>query len=59
MDPARDLEVLLFSLAATPEVENHGAILQQARERWSRSKVGSRLLVLVDEAPYLARLGRR
>jgi hypothetical protein len=57
MDPARDLEVLLFSLAATPEVENHGAILQQARDRWSRSKVGSRLLVLVDEAPYLARLG--
>jgi hypothetical protein len=55
--PARDLEVLLFSLAATPEVENHGAILQQARDRWAHSKVGSRLLVLVDEAPYLARLG--
>ncbi len=57
MESTRDVEVLLFSLAATPEVENHGAILQQARHRWSRSKVGSRLLVLVDEAPYLARLG--
>jgi Protein of unknown function (DUF2868) len=55
--PARDLEVLLFSLAATPEVENHGAILQQARDQWSRAKAGSRLLVLVDETPYLARLG--
>jgi hypothetical protein len=57
MGPARDLEVLLFSLAATPEVENHGAILQQARDRWFRGQVGSRVLVLVDEAPYLARLG--
>ena len=54
---ASDLEILLFSLAATPEVENHGRILQQARDRWSRSKVGSRWLVLVDEAPYLARFG--
>jgi hypothetical protein len=57
MDPARNVEVLLFSLAATPEVENHGAILQHARDRWSRSKAGSRMLVLVDESPYLARLG--
>jgi len=55
--PASDIEILLFSLAATPEVENHGAILQQARDRWSRSRAGSRLLVLVDEATYLARLG--
>jgi hypothetical protein len=54
---ASDVEILLFSLAATPEVENHGAILQLARERWARARDGSRLLVLVDEAPYLARLG--
>lgn len=54
---ASDIEILLFSLAATPEVENHGAILQQARDRWARSKAAVRLLVLVDEAPYLARLG--
>jgi Protein of unknown function (DUF2868) len=54
---ASDLEILLFSLAATPEVENHGRILQQARDRWLRSATGSRWLVLVDEAPYLARLG--
>jgi hypothetical protein len=54
---ASDLEILLFSLAATPEVENHGRILQQARDRWSRSRAGSRWLVLVDEAPYLAHFG--
>jgi hypothetical protein len=54
---ASDLEILLFSLAATPEIENHGAILRQARDRWSRSRDGSRWLVLVDEAPFLARLG--
>lgn len=54
---ASDLEILLFSLAATPEVENHGAILRQARDRWSRSRAGSRWLVLVDETPYLAHFG--
>jgi hypothetical protein len=56
-DTASDLEILLFSLAATPEVENHGAILHQARDRWSRSQDRSRWLVLVDEAPYLAHFG--
>lgn len=54
---ASDLEILLFSLAATPEVENHGRILQLAHDRWVRSKAGSRWLVLVDEAPYLVRFG--
>ncbi len=52
-----DLEILLVSLAATPEVENHGRILQLARDRWLRSGPGSRWLVLVDEAPFLARFG--
>jgi hypothetical protein len=56
-DAPRDLDILLFSLAATPEVENHGRILQQARDHWLRAGPGSRGLVLVDEAPYLARLG--
>ena len=54
---ASNLEILLFSLAATPEVENHGRILQLAHERWSRSRAGSRWLVLVDEAPFLAHFG--
>jgi hypothetical protein len=56
-DASSDLDILLFSLAATPEVENHGRILQQARDCWLRAGTGSRGLVLVDEAPYLARLG--
>jgi hypothetical protein len=54
--PAPDLDILLFSLAATPEAENHGALLLGARERIARPGSGSRLLVLVDEAPYLARM---
>jgi len=54
---ASDLEILLFSLAATPEVENHGRILQQARDRCLRAKAGSPWLVLVDEAPFLAHFG--
>jgi hypothetical protein len=54
--PAPDLDILLFSLAATPEAENHGALLLGARERLARQGPGARLLVLVDESPYLARM---
>jgi len=54
--PAPDLNILLFSLAATPEAENHGALLLRARDRLARQGPGARLLVLVDEAPYLARM---
>ncbi|MBK7902737.1 MAG: DUF2868 domain-containing protein [Proteobacteria bacterium] len=54
---ASDLEILLFSLAATPEVENHGRILQLAQDRWLRAKAGSRWLIFVDEAPFLAHFG--
>ncbi len=54
--PAPDLDILLFSLAATPEAENHGALLLGARDRLARQRPGARLLVLVDEAPYLARM---
>jgi hypothetical protein len=53
---APDLDVLLFSLAATPEAENHGAMLIGARDRLARQGPDARLLVLVDEAPYLARM---
>lgn len=54
--PAPDLDILLFSLAATPEAENHGALLLGARDRLARQRPDARLLVLVDEAPYLARM---
>jgi hypothetical protein len=46
------LSVALFSLAATPEHENHGAFLDRLREA-----IGARLIALVDEAPYKRRLG--
>jgi hypothetical protein len=45
------VDALLFSLAATPEVENHGAVLARAIANGTAAR---RVLVLVDEAPYLA-----
>ena len=44
--------VLLLSLAATPEAENHGAVLARAR---AASPQGG-TLVLVDESPFLAHM---
>ena len=54
-----DVEVLLFSLAATPEVGKSRCDPATARDDSSRSRAGSRLLVLVDETPYLPRMRRR
>lgn len=51
-----DVLVLLFSLAATPEEENHGVLVAGARELVARRGPRAELLVLVDEAPYAARL---
>jgi hypothetical protein len=56
---AADVLVLLFSLAATPEDENHGVLIAGARDLAARPRSGPgvELVVLVDEAPYAARLG--
>ena len=54
---AVDIEVWLFNMAATPEVENHGEVLRLAGTRAAPTAVPARVVVLVDEAPYLARLG--
>ena len=51
-DRTVSLSIALFSLAATPEHENHGAFLDRLRE-----SIGARLIALVDEAPYRRRLG--
>lgn len=51
-----DIEILLFNLAATPEAENHGAVLRLLHSHGTAVQ-GARVLVLVDESPYLARLG--
>lgn len=55
LDPADrsvTLTAALFSLASTPEHENHGAFVETLR-----AAVGPRLLAFVDEAPYRRRLG--
>ncbi len=46
------LDIALFSLAATPEQENHGAFLDALRPQMSAVRV-----LLVDEGPYRRRLG--
>jgi hypothetical protein len=54
---AANWNVLLMSLAATPEAENHGLIIASARDALLRAPGGAPLAVIVDEGPYLARLG--
>ena len=51
-----DVLVLLFSLATTPEDENHGVLVAGARDLAARGARKTELVVLVDEAPYAARL---
>ena len=51
-DRTTALSVALFTLAATPEHENHGAFLDNLRQA-----LAPRLIALVDEAPYRRRLG--
>lgn len=48
------VDVLLLNLAATPEAENHGAVLMSAR----KSGGASRRLAVVDESAFLARMGQ-
>jgi hypothetical protein len=50
--PAADMVVALFNLAATPETENHGVFLDRLKTR-----APGRLAALVDEGPYRSRLG--
>lgn len=51
-----DVIVLLFNLAATPEDENHGAVISGVREWMTTSGRHVQLLVLVDEGPYASRM---
>ena len=54
---AADAQVLLFSLGATPEVENHGLVVAAVRDAVQRVRPAPELLVVVDESPYTGRLG--
>ncbi|MGH8138426.1 MAG: hypothetical protein ACREVV_09555 [Steroidobacteraceae bacterium] len=51
-----DWNVLVMTLAATPEVENHGALLSGLRDWLTQNASGAPLLVVIDEAPYAARM---
>jgi hypothetical protein len=51
-----DVIVLLCNLAATPEDENHGAVIAGIRDWLRTSGRHAQLLVLVDEGPYAARM---
>jgi hypothetical protein len=50
-----DIVLLPFSLATTPETENHGAVIAGVRDRMA-AREGSRLWIVVDEAPYSQRM---
>jgi hypothetical protein len=52
---AVDAVVLLMSLAATPEEESHGTFIAGVRDVLA-ARMGTQLLVLVDEGPYAARM---
>jgi hypothetical protein len=51
-----DVLVLLFNLAATPEEENHGAVIAGVRDWLAAREPRPQLLVLVDEGPYAERM---
>ena len=51
-----DLLVLLTTLAATPENENHGTLIAEVRDWLAVASSCTQLLVVVDEAPYARRM---
>jgi len=50
-----DASVVLLSLAATPEAENHGAALRAIRDHTEGSRTAPLLVVAIDEAGFAAR----
>ena len=55
--PPAEVHVLLFSLGATPESENHGLVVTAVRDAVQRARPAPELLIVVDEAPYVTRMG--
>jgi len=53
---AADLHVVLMTLAATPEAENHGVVIAAARDAAHRARPPAAVRIVVDEAPYAERL---
>jgi len=54
---AADCCVLLFNAAQSPEQEVHGHFLEGARAALDQGASGARVLVLIDETRYRARMG--
>jgi hypothetical protein len=54
LDPNDDYHVLLFTLSATPEAENHGELAARLAARISRYGTGTVLAALIDESAYRA-----
>jgi hypothetical protein len=54
-DTPFDGRVLLFALAATPESENHGAVIRAARDATERSPTAPQLMIVLDESGFAAR----
>jgi hypothetical protein len=52
-----DHVVVLFNLSATPEAENHGALVAGLRQRIAGAKSGAGLAVLLDESAMRRRAG--
>lgn len=50
--------VVLFNLSATPEAENHGALIAGIRRRIAEGRSGAGLTVLLDESAMRQRLGQ-
>jgi hypothetical protein len=57
-DGEADHLVVLFSLSATPEAENHGALVSGVRRRIAEARSGAGLTVLLDESGMRERLGQ-
>ena len=51
-----DLHVVLMTLAATPEAENHGVVIAAARDAAHRARPPAAVRIVIDESPYAARL---
>jgi len=52
--PEEDYHILLFTLSATPEEENHGVLAAALAGRTASGKNGTMLAAIIDETPYRA-----
>ncbi len=53
-DPEEDYHILLFTLSATPEEENHGALAKALADRLKANRLGTILAAVIDETPFRA-----